>query len=79
MYLQKDKRKRHVDCYRYEVANRKDLGKIIIPFFKKNKPLFNSKRKDFKLFSQIMEIVGKNKHLKDSGLRRIYRLKKKMH
>ena len=32
VYFQKDKRKNHQDCYRYEVANRDDLEKIIVPF-----------------------------------------------
>ena len=35
VYLQKDKRPKHQDCYRYEVYNRNDLQKIIIPFFRK--------------------------------------------
>jgi len=33
VYFQKDKRKNHQDCYRYEVANRKDIRNVIIPFF----------------------------------------------
>ena len=36
VYFQPDKRENHQDCYRFEVANRNDLEKIIIPFFKLN-------------------------------------------
>lgn len=36
VYFQRDKRKNHQNCYRYEVTNREDLEKIIIPFFKKH-------------------------------------------
>src|SRR5689334_16120072 len=36
VYFQKDNRKNHQQCYRYEVSNRKDLAEIIIPFFKKH-------------------------------------------
>ena len=36
VYFQRDKRKNHQDCYRFEVANRKELENIIIPFFKRH-------------------------------------------
>lgn len=45
VYFQKDKRKNHKNCYRYEVSNREDLQKTIIPFFKKY-PLQVSSRKE---------------------------------
>ncbi len=35
VYFQKDTRPNHQNCYRYEVYNRQDLEKVIIPFFKK--------------------------------------------
>jgi hypothetical protein len=34
VYFQRDSRENHQNCYRYEVTNRADLEKIIIPFFK---------------------------------------------
>ena len=35
VYFQKDTRANHQNCYRFEVAKRNDLEKIIIPFFQK--------------------------------------------
>ena len=79
VYFQKDKRANHQACYRYEVANRNDLQKIIIPFFKSNSLRLRSKSRDFEIFCQIMDMVAKNDHRKDSGLRKIFNLKQKMH
>jgi hypothetical protein len=50
VYFQKDSRPNHQNCYRYEVYNRDDLIKIIIPFFKKHQLKFVSKRYDFEIF-----------------------------
>jgi hypothetical protein len=79
VYFQRDKRSNHQDCFRFEVANRKDLEEVIIPFFKKNSLKLRSKRSDFEIFCRIMRMVMKNDHLKESGLRKIYNLKQKMH
>ena len=79
VYFQKDSRKNHQNCYRYEVANREDLRKIIIPFFKKYQLRLASKTNDFELFCKIMTEIRKGKHLTDSGLRSLYQLKQRMH
>jgi hypothetical protein len=79
VYFQKDKRPNHQNCYRYEVANRNDLEKIIIPFFKRNSLRLRSKNGDFEKFCRILEMVQKKEHLTESGLRKIYNLKQKMH
>jgi len=79
VYFQIDKRKNHQNCYRYEVANRKDLKKIIIPFFKKHQLNFVSKKNDFKIFCCIMDKIEKKEHLNELGLKRIYQIKQKMH
>ena len=79
VYFQKDRRKNHQDCYRYEVGNRHDLEKIIIPFFKKHQLKLASKRKDFKIFCRIMREIRKGKHLSKLGLKQLYQLKQKMH
>ncbi|OGI31414.1 MAG: hypothetical protein A2271_02805 [Candidatus Moranbacteria bacterium RIFOXYA12_FULL_35_19] len=79
VYFQPDKRKNHQDCYRFEVANRNDLEKIIIPFFKRNSLRLRSKKGDFEIFCRIIKLVMKNYHFKESGLRKIYALKQKMH
>lgn len=79
VYFQADKRKNHQNCYRYEVANRADLRKIIIPFFRKNSLKFPSKKKDFEIFCRLMEMIDRGRHLSSDGLRKMYRLKQKMH
>lgn len=79
VYFQKDTRKNHQNCYRYEVGNRGDLEKIIIPFFQKYRLKFPSKKKDFEIFCRIMKGIKKKKHLKESGLRKLYCLKQQMH
>jgi len=79
VYFQKDKRKNHQNCYRYEVANRKDIRNVIIPFFKKHKPKIYSKQKDFKIFCKIVNLIEKGRHLEDKGLEELYKIKQKMH
>ena len=79
VYFQKDKRANHQNCYRYEVANRNDLEKIIIPFFKSNSLKLRSKNGDFEIFCRILKMVMNKDYLKESGLRKIYILKQKMH
>ncbi len=79
VYFQKDMRPNHQHCYRYEVANRNDLLEIVIPFFKSNKLQFATKQKDFDIFCSLMEMLRKGEHLSLSGLRKMYRIKQKMH
>ena len=79
VYYQKDARRNHQDCYRYEVANREDLRKIIIPFFMKNRLRLTSKKKDFFIFRELMKMIAKNRHLNSEGLRKMYRIKQRMH
>jgi hypothetical protein len=79
VYFQKDRRENHQNCYRYEVANRSDLEKIIIPFFQKYPVRLISKQKDFKVFCQIMEGIQKGRHLTKLGLKDLYQLKQEMH
>ena len=79
VYFQKDTRANHQNCYRFEVANRHDLEIIIIPFFKRNSLRLRSKNGDFEIFCRIFAMIMKNDHFTDSGLRRIFKLKQKMH
>ncbi|OGZ04624.1 MAG: hypothetical protein A2648_00805 [Candidatus Lloydbacteria bacterium RIFCSPHIGHO2_01_FULL_41_20] len=79
VYFQKDNRPNHQNCYRYEVYNRNDLLKIIIPFFKKNKLKFVSKKNDFNIFCRMMKMIAKNDHLNYKGLRLLFDLKQLMH
>ena len=79
VYFQKDTRPQHRHCYRFEVTKRDDLNDIIIPFFRRNRLKFASKKKDFEIFCAIMEEIKKGSHLTDSGLIKIYEMKQKMH
>ncbi|MFO7807705.1 MAG: LAGLIDADG family homing endonuclease [Candidatus Moraniibacteriota bacterium] len=79
VYFQGDKRSSHQNCYRFEVANRKHLSKIIIPFFKRNSLKLASKRCDFEIFCRIVQMVLDKDHLNKSGLKKIFNLKQKMH
>jgi hypothetical protein len=79
VYFQKDNRPNHQHCYRYEVYNREDLIKIIIPFFKKYQLHFPSKRNDFEIFCKIMKMIENKEHLNKSGLEKLFRLKQYMH
>ena len=79
VYFQKDTRANHQDCYRYEVSNRNDLEKVVIPFFKRNSLRLRSKNGDFEIFCRIFKRIMKNEHLNDPGLRKIFALKQKMH
>lgn len=79
VYLQKDTRPNHQNCYRYEVYNREDLVTKIIPFFRRNTPKFPSKRRDFEIFCEMMDIIEGNRHLTDQGIRELFELKRQMH
>lgn len=79
VYFQKDKRPNHKNCYRFEVGNRCDLERKIVPFFKENEPRFPTKKQDFSIFCQIMDGIKKGHHLNPEGLRNLYLLKQKMH
>ena len=79
VYFQRDNRENHQNCYRYEVTNRADLEKIIIPFFQKHQLKLISKRNDFKIFCELFTRIQKGEHLKPSGLKSLYQLKQKMH
>jgi hypothetical protein len=79
VYFQKDTRPNHQNCFRYEVYNRKDLLEIIIPFFKRHKLKFVSKRSDFETFCLLLEMMKKEEHKTESGLRKKFALKQTMH
>ena len=81
VYLQKDKRLNHRNCYRFEISSYRKIAEVVIPFFQKH-PLHSvGRRKDFNLFCKIFQIVGnKNKQsLTEEELERIRKLKSQMH
>jgi hypothetical protein len=65
------------DLYRYCVRNRKDLTRKIIPFFQKNQ-LQTAKKKDFKRFSKIVNLMNENVHQRITGIKKIALLIEKM-
>jgi hypothetical protein len=79
IYLQKDSRPNHQNCYRYEVFNRNDLITKIIPFFKEHQLQFPSKRNDFETFCEMMEMIHRKEHLLETGLDQLFKLKQRMH
>jgi hypothetical protein len=79
VYFQKDTRANHKNCYRYEVYNRDDLKKVIIPFFMKHQLKFPSKEEDFRIFCKLMEMINNDEHLSDIGLKKMFLLKQQMH
>jgi hypothetical protein len=76
--LQKDKRARHSDCYRYEVGNIKDLREKIIPVFK-GRLQSTKRKKDFEIFCKILRKLERKEHLTPQGWKEIQKLKEKLH
>ena len=75
VYIQRDKRKNHSLCYRFEVQNKKEIIEKIIPFFNRNYPKIQSRKKDFELFKKIAELS--QKEILD--FKKIQNLKNQMH
>ena len=75
VYIQRDKRKNHSLCYRFEVQNKKEIFDKIIPFFEENSPKIPSRKKDFELFKKIAELSKEN----IINFKKIQVLKEKMH
>ena len=75
IYIQRDKRENHSLCYRFEVHNKKDIIEKIIPFFEKNPPKIQSRKRDFLLFKEIIELS----QLTNLDIEKINFLKQQMH
>ena len=75
IYIQRDKRKNHSLCYRFEVHNKKEIFEKIIPFFEKNSPKIESRKRDFELFKQIAKLSKED----NLDLEKIQLLKNQMH
>jgi hypothetical protein len=77
IYLQKEKRPNHSQCYRFEINSQRDIHGIILPFFRKH-PLQSKKQKDFEIFKEIAMMVKEKKHLESVSLEKIRQLKSVM-
>ncbi|MEI8328321.1 MAG: LAGLIDADG family homing endonuclease [Candidatus Taylorbacteria bacterium] len=78
VYFQNEKRLNHVHCYRYTVAAHRDIIEKIVPFFESHPLQTVTKKKNFELFAEIAEIVGKGEHLTSNGIDKIIKLKAMM-
>lgn len=61
------------DAFEYKVSSLRDL-QIIVNHFK-NYPLISQKWSDFKLFTQVIELMEKKEHLTQNGLEKIVSIK----
>jgi hypothetical protein len=81
IYLQKDKRLNHRNCYRFEVSSLQKIAEVVIPFFQKHRLYSANRTNDFNLFCRIFEILGnKNRRpLTGKELEKVRKLKSQMH
>ena len=75
VYIQRDKRENHSLCYRFEVQNKEEIIKMIIPFFEENPPKVLSRKRDFELFKEIVRLSQED----EIDFARIQNLKEQMH
>jgi len=71
-------RKRRDGVIYYEVMNIKSLTERVIPFFEKFKFYSLSKKTNFRIFKEIMEIMSKGEHLKKEGFEKILELREQL-
>jgi hypothetical protein len=77
VYLQKEKRENHSECYRFEINSRKDIYGVLIPFFDSN-CLQSPKKRDYELFRQAAIILKDNWHRTKPAIEKIKKLKAQM-
>jgi hypothetical protein len=56
IYIQRDRRIYHSLCYRFNVTSIVDIKTKMIPFFNSNLPRIQSRLRDFKLFTRIVQL-----------------------
>jgi len=78
IYFQKEKRKNHQPCYRFEVNSNADKLKLI-DFFTKHPLQSPKKQRDFELFSRVSKMILRREHFTQKGLETIRQLKACMH
>ena len=66
-----DNHKEHL--FRYNVYDRDNLLRVIIPFFRKY-PMRTAKQQDFEKFAHCVELMSKNRHLTSEGILEIAKL-----
>jgi len=78
IYFQKEKRKNHSACYRFEINSNADKLKLI-EFFDKHLLQSPKKKRDFKIFSQVTKMIINRDHFNQQGIAKIRQLKASMH
>ena len=78
IYFQKEKRVNHSPCYRFEINPLIDWKKLI-RFFDKHPLQSPKKQRDFLITKSVYEMLIKQEHFTDEGLRKIRQLKSQMH
>ncbi len=59
----------------YEVTNITTLYKKILPFFTRFNFISSRKKKNFSIFKQIVEVMFKQEHLTEEGLKKVLQLR----
>ena len=77
VYYQKEKRKNHSACYRFEINSQKDIQEVLIPFFDKH-PLKSKKKKNYLIFREIAMIIRNDNYKEGGSIRKIQKLKSQM-
>lgn len=62
----------------YEVTNLESLKERVIPFFRKFTFFSSSKKTNFRIFRQIVEMMGSGEHLSEEGMKRILLLREEL-
>ena len=80
--------KKHLNCgtlrqrkdgvWYYEVNNLTAINEKVIPFFKRFRFLSQKKKRDFSKFCQIAELMKRNEHLTEEGIKKILELRRQM-
>lgn len=78
IYFQKENRRNHSACYRFEVSSSKDKLKLI-NFFQEHPLISPKKKRDFKIFSRVSKMIINKDHFTPEGVAAIRELKRAMH
>lgn len=62
----------------YEVVNIRSLTERIVPFFERFNFHSSSKKTNFRIFREIMEIMSRREHLEKEGLEKILQLREEL-
>ena len=64
--------------WNYSVNDYKSLNNIVIPFFERYPFLSKLKRKNFTIFKEIVEVIGRDGHFTRNGLEQVIMLREKL-